>query len=464
LSKVIFPRILKIGCKWHCYRLAGSRRSRHDFGNIKMARKVRDASMDSRQARTKLTVRPYCYWRTIERGAHLGYRRLRGRPGTWWGRFYIGDREYAVEALGIADDLSDADGAEVISYDEAVEKVRAVRKQRAHDAAGITGPYTVKQAIMDYLRWLDDKGKSGYDARKRAEAHILPELGNSEVTKLTTKLLHDWHVNLTKQAPRLRTKAGKKQNHRKRDESDPEEWRRQRRASANRTLTVFRAALNRAWRDGKVPFDAAWRRVEPFEAVDAARVRYLSVEEARRLINGSAADFRLLVQAALLTGCRYGELIRLTISNYNPDAGTLHIRQSKSGKGRHVVLTDEGQEFFASLCAGQPGSRLMLLKTNGEPWKAAHQARPLAAACENARISPAVNFHALRHSWASHTVMNGVPLMVVAKNLGHSDTRMVEKHYGHLSPSFVADAIRAGAPRFGIATGSKVTVLDGRGA
>ena len=45
--------------------------------------------------------------------------------------------------------------------------------------------------------------------------------------------------------------------------------------------------------------------------------------------------------------------------------------------------------------------------------------------------------------------MNGAPLMVVAKNLGHTDTRMVEKHYGHLAPSFVADAIRAAAPRFG---------------
>ena len=45
--------------------------------------------------------------------------------------------------------------------------------------------------------------------------------------------------------------------------------------------------------------------------------------------------------------------------------------------------------------------------------------------------------------------MAGVPLLVVAKNLGHADTRMVEKHYGHLAPSYVADAIRAAAPRFG---------------
>jgi len=43
-----------------------------------------------------------------------------------------------------------------------------------------------------------------------------------------------------------------------------------------------------------------------------------------------------------------------------------------------------------------------------------------------------------------------MPLMLVAKNLGHTDTRMVEKHYGHLAPDYVADAIRAGAPKFGI--------------
>ena len=45
--------------------------------------------------------------------------------------------------------------------------------------------------------------------------------------------------------------------------------------------------------------------------------------------------------------------------------------------------------------------------------------------------------------------MNGVPLQVVAHNLGHADTRMVERHYAHLAPSYVAQTIRAGAPAFG---------------
>ena len=60
----------------------------------------------------------------------------------------------------------------------------------------------------------------------------------------------------------------------------------------------------------------------------------------------------------------------------------------------------------------------------------------------------------LRHTWASLTIMAGAPLMVVAQNLGHRDTRMVELHYGHLAHSFVADTIRRTAPNFGLASHS----------
>ena len=72
----------------------------------------------------------------------------------------------------------------------------------------------------------------------------------------------------------------------------------------------------------------------------------------------------------------------------------------------------------------------------------------MSAACAAARIEPEISFHILRHTWASLAIMAGVPLMVVAENLGHADTRMVEKHYGHLADSYKAQAIRTGGPRF----------------
>ena len=45
--------------------------------------------------------------------------------------------------------------------------------------------------------------------------------------------------------------------------------------------------------------------------------------------------------------------------------------------------------------------------------------------------------------------MAGMPLMVVARNLGHVNTKMVEKHYGHLAPSYVVEQVQKFAPRFG---------------
>ena len=105
--------------------------------------------------------------------------------------------------------------------------------------------------------------------------------------------------------------------------------------------------------------------------------------------------------------------------------------------------------FFRGVTAGRDGAELVFATKTGGAWTKSAQTRPMANACRNAKISPPIGFHGLRHTWASLAAMNGVPLLVVAKNLGQPDTRMVEKHYGHLAPSYVADAIRAGAPRFG---------------
>jgi hypothetical protein len=55
--------------------------------------------------------------------------------------------------------------------------------------------------------------------------------------------------------------------------------------------------------------------------------------------------------------------------------------------------------------------------------------------------------------------MNGTPLLVVAQNLGHSDTRMVERHYGHLAPSYRKQEILKGAPVFGIKPDTNVVAL-----
>jgi len=70
-----------------------------------------------------------------------------------------------------------------------------------------------------------------------------------------------------------------------------------------------------------------------------------------------------------------------------------------------------------------------------------------------------LGFHELRHSYASMLVNAGCPLAYVAAQLGHTDTRMVEKHYGHLAPTALADSIRALMPKQGLMGVAKVESL-----
>jgi integrase len=427
-----------------------------------MARTVRDAKLETRAARDKLKPRAKPYWRTIiPQALHLGYRRRRGGvPGWWVERRYVRrdgpGSPYRVETIGLADDYHDANGDTVLSYAQA--QAKALERQSA--VAGTRGPLTVETAIEAYLQFLEASRKTAEDARYRACAFILPRLGRIEVAALTTVTLRRWHADVAAAPPRLRTRKGEEQRHAEMGEDA--ETRRRRQSSANRTLTVLKAALNRAWRDGLVASDEQWRRVQPFKRIEAARLRYLSVAEARRLINASDADFRALVVAALQTGARHGELAALCVQDFNPDAGTVHVRTSKSGKGRHVVLTDEGAAHFAGLCAGRAGGETLLL--NGQPWGKSHQAVPMADALARSKITPPTSFHGLRHTYASLAVMNGAPLLVVAKNLGHTNTAMVERHYGHLADNYVADAIRAAAPRFGAGKRGNVAPLRAKGA
>ena len=65
-------------------------------------------------------------------------------------------------------------------------------------------------------------------------------------------------------------------------------------------------------------------------------------------------QFRLLARGALETGARYGELRRLVVGDYNPDSGSLHVRKSKTGRERHIILTMDGRSFFEQLIVGQP--------------------------------------------------------------------------------------------------------------
>ena len=147
------------------------------------------------------------------------------------------------------------------------------------------------------------------------------------------------------------------------------------------------------------------------------------------------------------------------VADFHRDSGTVLVRTSKAGKVRRIELTAEGLEFFQEITAGRAGIEF-LFHRDGAPWGKSHQQRPLTDACGTGKVIPAASFHTLRHTYASLMVMDSVPLMVVARNLGHADTRMVEKHYGHLATSYVREAIRAASP-LGIVDAVEVVPIAG---
>lgn len=148
------------------------------------------------------------YWRGLEKGFALGYRR-RGRGGTWLARRRQAEGgRYAEHRIGTTDDLQDADGVAVLDYGQAQRAAREwwraeVRREEGHDTR--QGPLSIADAMADYLKAYERRGgKAAYDIRRVAETHILPALGTTTVAKLTARKIADWHHGLAEKRARVR--------------------------------------------------------------------------------------------------------------------------------------------------------------------------------------------------------------------------------------------------------------------
>jgi len=430
-----------------------------------MPRAARSVKLETRTARAKLPIRRAPYFLKVAKGLQLGYYRG-GNAGTWIGRRYLGTRQYETTAIGSSDDTTVADNVAVFDFWQAQGVLRrwAERGRLADHGIVRTGPYTVQAAVADYLAEIavEKRASAVKSAEYVFKASVLPKLGHLLVEQLTSEQINRWRNDIAASGKRVRSKKRADQPIR-RQPPVSEDARRKRRATANRVLTMLKAALNRAYNAGRVPSDAAWRKVKPFKQANEPVVHYLNGDETRRLVNACADDFRPLVQAALLSGCRYSELINLTCADFNHDSDTLTLRQTKGGRPRHVVLTEEGHSLFTQWTVGRAASERIFLRADGKPWGASHQQRPLAEAANRAQLSPAPTFHILRHTHASVLAMRGVPFGVIAAQLGHQDTRMTQKHYAHLAPSYIAETIRRHFPMLGIADQTTVIPIRRKG-
>ncbi len=410
-----------------------------------MARTVRDYRLETRAQRDKLKQRAEPYWVLLSEGFHLGY--YRGKSVVKWvarhrppGR--VGG--YNKTTLGESDDTGDADGINIIDFRQAQDKAREWLRT-VEGGVAVKASFTVGDALDEYLAAF--QGKDLANTRRRVEQFVRPALGDVKLSRLSAAQVRGFHHSRATTAARLRTRRGEEQRFRPLLTADEK---RKRRATANRDLTVLKAALNLAYSNGRIASDQAWRSVKSYRGVDAARLRYLTDDEARRLVNAAVPEFRPIVQAALLTGARWGELRSIKVRDVDLRAGTVQLADTKGGGARDCYLESEGVALFDQQTVGKSAGDLVFPAPDGERWTDSMQIRRMADASRAGKVDPRAGFHDLRRTYGARLARAGVPMSVIAEALGHADERITRKHYAHLAPSYVSETVRQHASGLGI--------------
>ncbi len=233
------------------------------------------------------------------------------------------------------------------------------------------------------------------------------------------------------------------------DEADVVRWftkySRKSPGGANKVLGLLHQIMNQAIAAGVVS-----RNPASGIRKNAGRTlnRFLSVEEIQRLNraldqwasgrpgNSQNAD---IIRLLLLTGCRRGEILNLQWREVHGD--TLHLTSAKTGP-RKVFLNRSAQALIARQL--KEGSR-WVFPSPLDSTRPRKEINTFWAAIRKRVGLDDVRLHDLRHTVASQALLQGVPLPVVARLLGHSSSAMTLRVYAH-----VADReVEAAAERIG---------------
>ena len=216
------------------------------------------------------------------------------------------------------------------------------------------------------------------------------------------------------------------------------------------SLRLVKRVLMDAQSRGQRVHEAVFTIVPPrHESRDPRFLTWAEVEE----LASYCREHRLIVVAAL-SGLRRGELFALTSPNVDLDGSAItvaatgdggNVGRPKGGKVRRVHVEHRVVDLLAEQVrerVSNPGD-LVFPSPRGEMWGGNNfLARVFNPARRRAGLQ-GMNFHDLRHTYASLLVAANVQPMVVAEQLGHSDARLVLQRYGHLYPGAAAQAAMA---------------------
>lgn len=216
--------------------------------------------------------------------------------------------------------------------------------------------------------------------------------------------------------------------------------------SIRHLASLVNVALDKAFRLELVPANAMDKVELP--SFSRKRIRALTPEEIGVLRQVCRGDWTFpLVELALATGCRRGEMLALEWTDINWTVGTLSISKSleetaaglrikgtKSDKPRLCRLPHAAIDALTDLRRVNPDGRLVFPKENGNYRRPALVSQTIVRRLRRAKIHDA-SMHTLRHTHASNLLSKGVPLPAVSERLGHADPNITARIYSHALPA-----------------------------
>ncbi|MBH1973658.1 MAG: site-specific integrase [Rhodobacteraceae bacterium] len=402
-----------------------------------------------------IVVLPYRdspFWYSLATSRHIGIHRPDDRICNWTARILTKNKRYVQKCLGPAIDL----GRGVIDRDEALRRahewfgtgaIRGIANEAKPNgrAQGLRfspfgSTYSVGHALRDYVDWTRVARSSGghYNNLTLINHHLSYELVHLPLEDFNARHLKSLAQRVIETPPKhgfskLRPNVTI-------DDLGPDDLRRRKR-TFNSLVTILRMAFQNAWDNGSISSERPWRCIKRISVNHSPRTIFLTREECSRLLKECTPALRILVLAGLYTGCRVGELGELRAEDVGHQIFGIRVAAFKRSPARFVFLPDEGMAFFLSCCEGKTGRDHVLHSDLGKVWRKQHTAL-FRRAVARARLPSEFVFHGLRHTYASDLVRQGVPLEVIAQQLGHADVKTVSSTYGHLSEQFREELIR----------------------
>lgn len=199
----------------------------------------------------------------------------------------------------------------------------------------------------------------------------------------------------------------------------------------NREHAYLRAVFNELKRLGEWKGDNPLSQVQQFK-VQEQELSFLSLDQIRDLLNeirtGSNIDTLLVTKICLATGARWSESEALTDKHVR--GGQVHYNRTKSGKNRSVPISDELHDELQARIRTKGEGRLF--NSCYESFRGAIERTGIV-------LPKGQMTHVLRHTFASHFMMNGGNILALQKLLGHANLTMTMR-YAHLSPEHLQEA------------------------